>query len=693
MFVLEIVYATKNMTRTKRNKIDSVDWMVHQNRGQHRTNDFEDVALIVRRGFPVSFKTCSVIESVSFSAVTSSNNGDSNPRLSKPKKAVTEVLLSLKKPNISGWVLQCSEKQDTEEHEYSVTPPANCVVGNWVASVKVGGEETSQGVIILFNPFCEKDQVYMENLKEQEEYVMTDTGLVFGAASWKLKPEGWGWIFGQFDSQVLYCCLHLLDKSSLSTASKSSAVLISRAMSAMVNAQDDDGVLVGNWSGDYSDGIDPSEWGSSVDILLKYYKTKKPVRYGQCWVFSGVLVTVLRALGIPCRSVTNYRSAHDTELNMAIDIFHDKNGDKIESDDSVWNFHLWNEIWTKRPDLPTGYDGWQALDATPQEMSDGLYQAGPSSLKAIKAGAVYLPYDARFIFAEVNADRVYWHENEDGDYEIKKIDKTHVGKMVVTKAVGSNKPAYITDLYKHKEGSQEERHQTRLAVTFGTEPDLYEYTEQQEEIDMKFDCDFDYIVIGEPVHYNLELKLNNLPSAKVVLTATASIYSYNGKFIGRVGSQQHSLQLPEQSSFTGTFLPEEYAPHANFRSFLKISLMYNLVEQNDMGFLEEEIPLRAPPPTLTIDGQRPFPCNQPVQLTFSFTNKFLATLTGGYFKLNAPGFSSRKLLYIKRDLPQGESCTYTLEYTPRRRGEVNLVVSFSSDQHKGLQGYNTITVS
>ena len=692
MFISEVVRA--KMIQSKRSKVDdSVDWMVHQNRATHKTNDFEDVALIVRRGFPISFKTCSAIDGVTFSAVTSSENGGTSATTCKSKRAVTDVLLSPKKPSVSGWVLKCSESGDTAEYELSVTPPANCVVGNWVASVRFEGEEFQQGLIILFNPFCEKDQVYMENVDEHEEYVMTDTGLVFGAASWKLKPEGWGWIFGQFDSQVLYCCLYLLEKSSLSTVSKSSAVLVSRAMSAMVNAQDDDGVLVGNWSGDYSGGVDPSEWGSSVDILLQYYQTKKPVCYGQCWVFSGVLVTVLRALGIPCRSVTNYRSAHDTELNMAIDIFHDKNGDKIETDDSVWNFHLWNEVWTKRPDLPAGYDGWQALDATPQEMSDGLYQAGPSSLKAIKSGAVYLPYDARFIFAEVNADRVYWHENEDGDYEIKKIDKTHVGKMVVTKAVRSDKPEYITDQYKHKEGSQEERHQTRLAVTFGTEPDLYKCAEKQEEIDMKFDCDFDYIVIGEPVHYNLQLNLNTLPSANVVLNATASIYNYNGKFIGRVGSQQHKLKLPEQSSFTGSFLPEDYAPHANFRSFLKISIMYNLPEENDMGFLEEEIPLRAPPPTLTVHGQAPFLYSRPIKLTFSITNKFLATLTGGYFKLNAPGFSSRKFLYIEQNLAHGDTCTFDLEYTPKRRGDIYLVVSFSSDQHKGLQGYNSITVS
>lgn len=62
---------------------------------------------------------------------------------------------------------------------------------------------------------------------------------------------------------------------------------------------------------------------------------------------------------------------------------------------------MWNEAWFRRADLPEGYDGWQALDATPQENSEGVMQCGPASVKAIKEGAVYLSYDAKFIIAEV----------------------------------------------------------------------------------------------------------------------------------------------------------------------------------------------------------------------------------------------------------------------------------------------------
>lgn len=40
--------------------------------------------------------------------------------------------------------------------------------------------------------------------------------------------------------------------------------------------------------------------------------------------------------------------------------------------DSVWNFHVWNEVWMSRPDIDRMYGGWQAIDATPQESSGGM---------------------------------------------------------------------------------------------------------------------------------------------------------------------------------------------------------------------------------------------------------------------------------------------------------------------------------
>lgn len=59
-----------------------------------------------------------------------------------------------------------------------------------------------------------------------------------------------------------------------------------------------------------------------------------------------------------------------------------------------------------RPDLPPGMGGWQAVDSTPQETSQGTFRCGPASVNAIRAGQVYLKHDTPFVFAEVRPVRV-----------------------------------------------------------------------------------------------------------------------------------------------------------------------------------------------------------------------------------------------------------------------------------------------
>ncbi len=71
---------------------------------------------------------------------------------------------------------------------------------------------------------------------------------------------------------------------------------------------------------------------------------------------------------------------------------------------SCRNFHVWNDCWMARPDLPPGMGGWQAVDSTPQETSHGTFRCGPASLATIRSGQVFLKFDAPFVFAEVSPD-------------------------------------------------------------------------------------------------------------------------------------------------------------------------------------------------------------------------------------------------------------------------------------------------
>lgn len=68
-----------------------------------------------------------------------------------------------------------------------------------------------------------------------------------------------------------------------------------------INCEDDRGVLRGNWSGDFKNGVPPSKWTGSAAIMRQWAKSKfSPVMYGQCWVFAAVMCTGNEYVGNVC---------------------------------------------------------------------------------------------------------------------------------------------------------------------------------------------------------------------------------------------------------------------------------------------------------------------------------------------------------------------------------------------------------
>nr|XP_060473136.1 coagulation factor XIII A chain [Panthera onca] len=226
----------------------------------------------------------------------------------------------------------------------SIQSSPECIVGKFRMYVAVwtpyGILRTSRNpetdTYILFNPWCEDDAVYLDDDKEREEYVLNDIGVIFYGDFNDIKTRSWS--YGQFEDGILDACLYVMDRAEMDLSGRGNPIKVSRVGSAMVNAKDDEGVLVGSWDNIYAYGVPPSAWTGSVDILLEYQSTKNPVRYGQCWVFAGVFNTFLRCLGIPARVVTNYFSAHDNDANLQMDIFLEEDGNVNSklTKDSVW---------------------------------------------------------------------------------------------------------------------------------------------------------------------------------------------------------------------------------------------------------------------------------------------------------------------------------------------------------------------
>lgn len=329
----------------------------------------------------------------------------------------------------------------------AINVPPTASIGSYTFKAKVqkrgatkadAEKDFPEAVVILFNPWQKTDPVYLAKATERTEYVLAQSGRIWRGSATRSTPKSWA--YDQFDKGGITLDVTLDLIKDLKAAERVDAGLVARRLSAQVNSNGG-GVLEGNWSGTYTGGKSPSSWTGSFAILKQWKTTSKAVKFGQCWVFGGCLTSTLRVLGIPARPLSNFSSAHDTDANKTIDIYLKANGtrDRARTDDSIWNYHVWCDAWIA--------GGWNAVDATPQELSDGEFQMGPAPLSAV-SGNTGGKYDVDFVYAEVDADVKYFKPDATGKDKLIRTNTTHVGKNITTKKVGGTAKEDITSAYK-----------------------------------------------------------------------------------------------------------------------------------------------------------------------------------------------------------------------------------------------------
>ncbi|XP_038247559.1 protein-glutamine gamma-glutamyltransferase 4 isoform X2 [Dermochelys coriacea] len=680
-----------------------VDLLQKQNARLHHTEEYHDnTSLIVRRGQVFQLKLTFDRELKDNDKVVVQLSVGEKPMESN------ETLLSMNLRSGQDSQCWCANISNTNGKEclVTVTSPADAAVGKYFLSVKTGSHIYNPGnkvVYVLFNPWCGADTVFMPNDPERLEYVLSDTGYIYVGSIQNIVGRPWN--FGQFEEDVLDCCMYLLDKSKLKHKVRKDPVIVSRAMSALVNSNDDSGVLFGNWSGIYTGGTAPMAWTGSALILQKYYKTKKPICFGQCWVFSGVFTTVMRCLGIPARSVTNFASAHDTEENLKVDIYLNERGEKLDdmTSDSVWNFHVWTDVWMKRPDLPQGFDGWQAVDATPQEISQGVYQCGPCPLKAIRSGEVYLLYDSKFVFAEVNADMVFWQvKNVNGKQKLVKLreEAKAIGKSISTKAVGKNTREDITAQYKFPEGSPEERkavekacsylNSSNLAVSQSTTP----LPPVQAGIQLEVENE-KALWLGNPINLNIIVQNSSAGAWTINLVASCQLQSYTGKIEANLGSIKQIVQTEGKPVIQ---LPLNIATDAYMKTvtsvedelLIQVNIIAEIQETNEK--LTDEITLTFQYPPLKVEMPETVKINEDFTCSFIFKNTLSIPLEK--CKLHVEGLGIFKMETIDQgDIMPGRIIKSQIICAPNKTGERKIVAKLTSNQVKGISGEKMITIT
>ncbi|NP_001124381.1 protein-glutamine gamma-glutamyltransferase 4 [Pan troglodytes] len=682
------------MDASKELQVLHVDFLKQDNAVSHHTWEFQTSTPVFRRGQVFHLRLVLNQPLQSYHQLKLEFSTGPNPSIAKH----TVVVLDLRTPSDHYNWQATLQNESGKEVTVAVTSSPNAILGKYQLNVKTGNHilKSEENILyLLFNPWCKEDMVFMPDEDERKEYILNDTGCHYVGAARSIRYKPWN--FGQFEKNVLDCCISLLTESSLKPTDRRDPVLVCRAMCAMMSFEKGQGVLIGNWTGDYEGGTAPYKWTGSAPILQQYYNTKQAVCFGQCWVFAGILTTVLRALGIPARSVTGFDSAHDTERNLTVDTYVNENGEKITNmtHDSVWNFHVWTDAWMKRPDLPKGYDGWQAVDATPQERSQGVFCCGPSPLTAIRKGDIFIVYDTRFVFSEVNGDRLIWlvkMVNGQEELHVISMETTSIGKNISTKAVGQDRRRDITYEYKYPEGSSEERQVMDHAFLLLSSE--REHRRPVKENFLHMSVQSDDVLLGNPVNFTVILKRKTAALQNVNILGSFELQLYTGKKVAKLCDLNKTSQIQGQvSEVTLTLDSKTYINSLAIlddEPVIRGFIIAEIVESKEI--MASEVFTSFQYPEISIELPNTGRIGQLLVCNCIFKNTLAIPLTDVKFSLESLGISSLQTSDHGTVQP-GETIQSQIKCTPIKTGPKKFIVKLSSKQVKEINAQKIVLIT
>ncbi|NXF88973.1 EPB42 protein, partial [Eubucco bourcierii] len=688
--------------------IKKCDLKITTNNSNHHTEEISTARLMLRRGqpFAITVHFSSPVHSYLQQLKKTSLTVQTGPHPSKADGTQAEFpICSPAQPKQWSAAL---EEQDPWFWTISVNSPARAPIGLYTLTLRAPGADCHLGSFtLLFNPWCQGDEVFLPNEAQRQEYVLNQEGVIYRGTENAVLAQPWD--FGQLEEDVVDICFMLLDvgerrQRDKGSAKRQSPVPVCRTVAAMLTCDEFRGVLSAGGTGPCCAGTAPPAWRGSRAILQRWLAAQcKPVGSGQCWVLAAVLCSVLRCLGIPTRVVTGFTWAHNTNSSLSVDEYYDEDGTMLTQDSSarVWTFHVWNECWMARADLSPEYSGWQALDATCQVKDKVSSFCGPAPVKAIKEGDTEVDYDVCNFFAAINAKCRVWIQTADDTLKPALGGTKYIGNNFSTKGVGSDRCEDVTHHYKYPEGSLQEKEvlgkacrKTKRLETGSHEAELSSIPPAHEDPVNLFiqlqakSC----LLLGQDIPLSVTVSNHSGAEKVAQLVVRAQSVHYSGVPIAQLWKEEFHLTLRSNEAST----LQVSVPYSLYRGEMGENKLLRLAamlrdEDSSMYLAQEEISVSESP--LTIEFPESMVQYQPSTAKISLLNPLTEPLEKCVVAVTGRGLLYRQRSYRLGPVQPNSTQQLQILFTPTQAGPRRLTAHLTCLQLHNLNSCKTVNIA
>ncbi|NXX41675.1 EPB42 protein, partial [Tricholaema leucomelas] len=688
--------------------IKKCDLKITTNNSNHHTEEISTERLMLRRGqpFAITVHFSAPVHSYLQQLKRASLTVQTGPHPSKADGTQAEFSISsLAEPQQWSAVL---EEQDPWFWTISVNTPARAPIGHYTLTLRAPRADCHLGSFtLLFNPWCQGDEVFLANEAQRQEYVLNQEGVIYWGTENAVLAQPWD--FSQLEKDIVDICFMLLDvgerrRRDKGSAQRQSPVAVCRTVAAVLDWDEFRGILAEGGTGPCCAGPPPAAWLGSRAILQRWLAAQcKPVGSGQCWLLAAVLCSVLRCLGIPTRVVTGFTWAHDTNSSLSVDEYYSEDGTMLTRDSSarVWSFHVWNECWMARADLSPEYSGWQALDATYQVKDKGRSFCGPAPVKAIKEGDTEVNYDVRNFFAAINAKCQVWIQKADDTLRPALGGTKYIGNNISTKGVGSDRCEDVTHHYKHPEGSLQEKEVLdkayRKIKQLETSSSQAEFSlippAHEDPVNLSIQLQSkSCLMLGQDIPLSIAVS-NHSGAEKVAhLVLGAQSLHYRGVPIAQLWKEEFhfTLRNNEASSL------QVSVPYSLYRGELGENKLLRLTavlrdEDSSMYLAQEEISVSESP--LTIEFPEAMAQYQPSTAKISLLNPLTEPLEQCVVAVTGRGLIHRQRKYRLGSVQPHSTHQLQILFTPTRAGPRRLTAHLTCRQLHNLNSCKTVDIA